>query len=83
MGLVRRDTHILLKAVLALETGQLLVDLVGLELAGAPANLDARPAVAIGRNALPRPVLQGGGLLFGLVKHHVLEALGRAQGGDV
>ena len=51
MGLVRRDTHILLKAVLALETGQLLVDLVGLELAGAPANLDARPAVAIGRNA--------------------------------
>lgn len=33
MGLVRRDTHILLKAVLALETGQLLVDLVGLELA--------------------------------------------------
>ena len=83
MGLVCRDAYILLKLMRSLEPVDLLVDKVGFELAGTPADPDTRPAVAVGRDAQPRTVFQAGRFLLGFLKHHVLETLWRTQGGDV
>ena len=83
MGLVCRDAYILLKLMRSLEPVDLLVDKVGFELAGTPADPDTRPAVAVGRDAQPRTVFQAGRFLLGFLEHHVLETLRGTQDGDV
>ena len=77
------DTDIMQSAQLAFEPVDLLADQVGFELPGTPAHPDSRPAVTIGRNTQPCPVLQTLGLLLRFVEHEVFKALGVAQGGDM
>lgn len=66
-----------------LELVDRLPDEMGFELADAPAHLHARPAVAVGRDAQPRPIFQAAGLLFRVIEHQPLKAVGMAQGGNM
>ena len=83
MGFIGGDADIMQSVPFSLEPVDFLPDDVCFEFSGTPAHRHSRPAVAVGRDAPVRPFFKAARLLFWLIKHQPLKAVGMAQSGDV